>query len=131
MPSNARHPDRISTAMVMANGLATIYRRWGSGRTVLLLGASEAMALALGDSFRVIIPELPLGFSDLGAVRWLGGVCEGLGIMEAAIIVTPALSDAVAQFAHDAPDRVKGIIIARASTRDMAGLRAAVERAFS
>ncbi len=52
-----RHPDRISTAMVMANGLATVYRRWGSGRTVLLLGASEAVALALGDWFRVIVPQ--------------------------------------------------------------------------
>src|SRR3989454_4997607 len=70
MSSDPRHPDRISTAMVMADGLATIYRRWGSGRTVLLLGVSEAIALALGDSFRVIVPELPLGFPDGGAARW-------------------------------------------------------------
>ena len=99
MSSDPRHPDRISTAMVMADGLATIYRRWGSGRTLLLLGVSEASALALGDSFRVIVPELPLDYSDPGATRWLGGVCEGLGIAEAAIVATPALRDAALQFA--------------------------------
>src|SRR5437773_12268859 len=126
-----RHPDRISTAMVMANGLATVYRRWGSGRTVLLLGASEAVALALGDWFRVIVPELPLGLSGLGAARWLGGVCEGLGIAEAAIVATPASSDAALQFAHDAPDRVRGVIIADSSATGPAVLRAAVEGIFS
>ena len=126
-----RHPDRISTAMVMANGLATVYRRWGSGRTVLLLGASEAVALALGDWFRVIVPELPLGLSGLGAARWLGGVCEGLGIAEAAIVATPASRDAASQFAQEAPDRVKGVIIADSSATDPAVLRAAVEGIFS
>ncbi len=124
-------PDRVSTAMVMADGLATIYRRWGSGRTVLLLGASEALALAVGESFRVIVPDLPLDCSDGGAARWLGGVCEGLGIDEAVIVATPALSDAASQFAHDAPDRVKGVIIAGSSAPDLAALPAAVERCFS
>ncbi len=126
-----RHPDRISTAMVMANGLATVYRRWGSGRTVLLLGASEAVALALGDWFRVIVPELPLGLSDIGAARWLGGVCEGLGIAEAAIVATPASRDAASQFAQEAPDRVKGVIIPDSPAPDAAVLRAALERIFS
>ena len=131
MSSDPRHPDRISTAMVMADGLATIYRRWGSGRTLLLLGVSEASALALGDSFRVIVPELPLDYSDPGAARWLGGVCEGLGIAEAAIVATPALRDAALQFAHDAQDRVRGVIIADSSATDPAVLRAAVEGIFS
>src|SRR6266550_6681790 len=138
MSSDPRHLDRISTAMVMADGLATIYRRWGSGRTLLLLGVSdlllgvsEASALALGDSFRVIVPELPLDFSDPGATRWLGGVCEGLGIAEAAIVATAALRDAALQFAHDAPDRVRGVIIADSSATDPAVLRAAVEGIFS
>src|SRR5256885_13764769 len=126
-----RHPDRISTAMVMANGLATVYRRWGSGRTVLLLGASEAVAIALGDWFRVIVPELPLGLSDLGAARWLGGVCEGLGIAEAAIVASPALQDAASRFAQDAPDRVRGVIIADSSATGPTVLRAAVEGIFS
>ena len=131
MSSDARHPARISTAMVMANGLATVYRRWGSGRTVLLLGASEAVALALGDWFRVIVPELPLGLSGLGEARWLGGVCEGLGIAEAAIVATPASRDAASQFAQEAPDRVKGVIIPDSPAPDPALLRAALERIFS
>jgi len=107
--------NRISTAMVMANGLATVYRRWGSGRTVLLLGIPESIALTLGDSYRVIVPELPLGFSDLVAARWLSGVFEGLGIAEATIIAAPEFRDAVWEFAHDAPDRVKGVFIAPGS----------------
>src|SRR6266566_1474876 len=126
-----RHPDRISTAMVMADGLATIYRRWGSGRTVLLLGVSEVIALGLGDSFRVIVPVLPLGFPDGGAARWLGGVCEGLGIAEAAIVATPASRDAASQFAQEAPDRVRGVIIPDSPAPDPAVLRAALERIFS
>ena len=117
--------------MVMADGLATVYRRWGSGRTVLLLGVSEAIALTLGDSFRVIVPELPLGFPDGGAARWLGSVCEGLGIAEAAIVATATLRDAAFQFAYDAPDRVKGVIIPDSRAPDAAVLRAALERIFS
>jgi len=78
--------NRTSTAVLTTKGLTTVYRRWGSGRTVLLLGVSEAIPLALGDSFRVIVPELPLGFSDLAAAQWLGDVCEGLGIAEAVIV---------------------------------------------
>ena len=122
--------NRISTAMVMANGLATVYRRWGSGRTVLLLGVSESIAITLGDSFRVIVPELPLGFSDLLAARWLSGVFEGLGIAEAAIVAAPEFRDAVWKFARDVPDRVKGVVIANVSSRDVAGLREAVERSI-
>jgi len=123
--------DRVSIAVVMANGVATTYRRWGSGRTVLLLGASDSVALALGAWFRVIAPDIPLGLSDAGAVCWLGGVYEGLGIAEAAIVAVPALRNAAARFAQDAPDRVKGVIIADCSTADGAELRSAVERSFS
>ena len=131
MPSDTRRTDRVSTAVVMANGVETTYRRCGSGRTVLLLGASEAVALALGASFRVIVPEVPFGFPDAATAGWLGGVCDGLGIAEAAIVATPALRDAASQFAQEAPDRVKGVIIADSSAPDLAGLRAAVERSFS
>src|SRR5207249_7748363 len=106
MSSDPRHPDRISTAMVMADGLATIYRRWGSGRTVLLLGVSEAIALALGASFRVIVPELPPGFPDGGAARGRGGACVGLGSAEAATFASPALGVAASRFAQDVPSPV-------------------------
>jgi len=123
--------NRTSTAVVMTNGLATVYRRWGSGRTVLLLGVSEAIALALGDSFRVIVPELPLGFSDFAAAQWLGDVCEGLGIVGAVIVAEAALRDAASQFANDAPELVTGVIVVDLQARDVAGIRAAVERAFS
>ena len=115
----------------MANGVETTYRRCGSGRTVLLLGASESIALALGTSFRVIVPEVPLHFADASATRWLGGVCDGLGIDEATIVATPAMMNTASQFAQDAPDRVKAVIVADATTLDLAGLRAAVERSFS
>ena len=123
--------NHSSTAVVMTNGLATVYRRWGSGPTVLLLGVSEAIALALGDSFRVIVPELPLGFSDLDGAQWLGDVCEGLGIIEAVIVAEVALRDAASQFAQDAPERVRGVISVDLSARDWAGIRAAVARVFS
>jgi pimeloyl-ACP methyl ester carboxylesterase len=117
--------------MVMANGIATVYRRWGSGRTVVLLGVSEAIAAALGGSFRVIVPELPPGLSDGGAARWLSGVSEGLGIAEAVIVAAPAWREGASQFAHDAPDRVRHVIIVEAAARDATGVRAAVESAFS
>jgi len=123
--------NRTSTAVLTTKGLTTVYRRWGSGRTVLLLGVSEALALALGDSFRVIVPELPLGFSDFEAAQWLGDVCEGLGIVDAVIVAEAALRDAASQIAKDAPERVTGVLIVDLSTRDGAGIRAAVERAFS
>ncbi len=86
MPSDTRQPDRVSTAVVMANGVEMTYRRCESGRMVLVLGASEAIALALGASFRVIMPEMPFRFSDAAAAGWLGGVCDGLGIAEAVIV---------------------------------------------
>ena len=123
-------PNRISTAVILANGIATTYWRCGSGSTVLLLAAPEAVALALSAWFRVIVPDVPFDFSDVDAVRWLGGVYEGLGIAEAAIIAVPALSDAAMEFAQAAPDRVKGVIVADVSTADIADLRTAVERAF-
>ena len=122
---------RVSIAMVMANGLATPYRRWGSGRTVLLLGTSEATAVALGGAFRVIVPELPLGFSEPAAADWLGGIYEGLGITQAAIVTTYALARAAGQLQHEVPERVTGIFIVDISTPDVTGLRTAVQRSFS
>jgi pimeloyl-ACP methyl ester carboxylesterase len=98
----------------------------------MVLGASEGVALALGTSFRIIVPEVPSPpLSDAAAARWLGGVCEGLGILEVAIVATPALRNAATRFAQDAPDRVKGIIIVDSGTTDAAEFRAAVERIFS
>ena len=121
---------RISTAVVMANGVATTYRRWGSGPTVVLLGVPDGMALALGAAYRVIVPDVPLQFSELGAAGWLCGVYDGLGIAEAAIVTTPAFYDAAISVARDAPDRVKGVIIADAVTADPDELRTAVERSL-
>ena len=124
-------PNRISTAVILANGIATTYWRCGSGSTVLLLGVPEAIARALSAWFRVIVPDVPSAFSDVDALRWLGGVYEGLGIAEAAIVAVPTLREAATGFAQDAPDRVKGIIIADSSTPDVAELRTALERSFS
>jgi len=121
-------PNRVSTAVVLADGVATTYRRCGSGQTVLLLGASEAVALALSESFRVIVPDVPVGLSAEAAARWLGGVCEGLGILAAVIVATPVWREAATRFAQDAPDRVKGVIVADSGAAELAELRAAVER---
>jgi len=123
-------PNRISTAVILANGIATPYWRCGSGSTVLLLGAPEAIARALSEWFRVIVPDVPSAFTDVDAVRWLGGVYEGLGIAEAAIVAIPTLREAATGFAQAAPDRVTGVIVADGSTGDIADLRRAVERAF-
>lgn len=123
-------PIRISTAVIVANGVAASYWRCGSGPTVLLLGASDGIALALCESFRVIVPQVPFDMSDADLADWLGGLYEGLGIAEAAIVAVPALSEAAAGFAQDAPDRVKGVIVADLSTADITDLRKAVERAF-
>lgn len=122
-------PNRISTAVIVANGVATTYSRCGSGPTVLLLGASDGIALALCASFRVIVPLVPFGISDADIADWLGGVYEGLGIAEAAIVAVPALRAAATGFAQDAPDRVKGVIVADLSA-DITDLRTAVERVF-
>lgn len=123
-------PHRISTALVLANGIATPYTRCGAGPTVLLLGGPEAIALALSEWFRVIVPEVPFDFSGVDAVRWLGGVYEGLGIAEAAIVAGPALIDAAMGFSQAAPDRVKGVIVADFANSDVAEVRRAVEQAF-
>lgn len=123
-------PNRISTAVILANGIATPYWRCGSGPVVLALGAPDAVALALSEWFRVIVPEVPSDFSDVSTVRWLGGVYEGLGLAEAAIVAVPALREAATGFAQAAPDRVKGVIIADFRTDDITDLRTAVEHAF-
>lgn len=122
---------RISIAVVLTRGLATAYRRWGSGRQVLLLGISEALAVSLGDSFRVIVPELPHGLTDSEAAQWLGDLCEGLGISAAVIVTAGVLRDAAAQLGQDAPERVTGVVDVDPCARDGAAFRAAVERAFS
>jgi len=121
--------NRISTAVILANGIATPYWRSGSGPVVLLLGAPQEIASALSEWFRVIVPDAPADFSAVDAVRWLGGVYEGLGIAEAAIVAVPALIDAATGFAQADPDRVKGVIVADLSA-DITELQRAVERAF-
>ena len=123
--------NRISIAVVLTGGLATAYRRWGSGRTVLLLGIPEALAGSLGDTFRVILPELPRELADSEAAQWLGDLCEGLGITAAVLVTAGALRDAASQLAQDAPERVAGVVDVDPSARDGAAFRAAVERAFS
>jgi len=124
--------NRITTAVILANGIATPYWRSGSGPVVVLLGAPppETVALALSEWFRVIVPEVPSDFEGLDAVRWLGGVYEGLGIAEAAIVAVPALKEAATGFAQVAPDRVKGVIVDDFATADITDLQRAVERAF-
>jgi len=122
--------DRISQAIVMAHGLATVYRRYGSGRTVVLLGAPDAVALALSASFLVIVPEVPLEVSHVTMAVWLGGIYDGLGIVAATIVTTPALAEAAARLREDAPERVQDVIIYDHAAPDAAGLREAVERSF-
>jgi pimeloyl-ACP methyl ester carboxylesterase len=128
MDSDTQATDRVTTAVVLADGLATTYRRSGSGPTVVLLGA-DAAAPTLARSYRVITPEVPplLDGTPEGSARWLSGVLDGLGIEAAVIVATPATAAAVALFAEGAPDRVKGVIV---TTGVEADLSTAVARCF-
>ena len=129
MDHETRAADRVTTAVVMADGVATRYRRCGAGPTVVVLGA-ELVVDALARSYRVIRPAVPPHLSDTIAgerARWLSGVFDGIGIDVAVVVTTPILADAVALFAEGAPDRVKGVILAAG---DPADLPAAVARLF-
>ncbi|HEY7683213.1 MAG TPA: hypothetical protein VH879_11265 [Gemmatimonadales bacterium] len=121
MDHETRAADRVTTAVVMADGVATRYRRSGSGPTVVVLGA-EPVVEPLARSYRVIVPEVPPHLSDTtagGRARWLSGVFDGLGIDVAVIVTAPVLAGAVALFAGGAPDRVKGVLPAPGNPADL------------
>jgi len=116
-------------AIVMADGVATQYRRWGAGPTVVVLGV-EPVVETLAGSYRVIAPEIPPHLPDptaAGRARWLSGVFDGLGIEAAVIVTAPAQAEAVALFAAGAPDRVKRVLSAAG---DQAELLTAVVRSL-
>jgi len=83
-----------------------------------------------------ILPSASLGWRARGiratASGWTieGEGGDALGA-RAVIVAVPALRNAATRFAQDAPDRVKGVLIADCPTADVAELRSAVERSFS
>src|ERR1700749_3991293 len=66
------------------------YRRSGAGSTLLLLGAdagpspiSTDLVAALGERFRVIVPDVPV---DANLTAWIAEFLEGLGTCQVAIL---------------------------------------------
>jgi hypothetical protein len=124
-------PERVASAMVQADGIATQYRRRGSGPTVVVLGV-EAMEPILARSYRVIAPETPSplrlpGITVEQRARWLSGVFDGLGIEVAVIVSAAELAGAADRFAGRVSGRVRGIVVADGRPED---LPAAVARCF-
>lgn len=124
-------PGRVCSAVVMADGVATRYRRRGVGPTVVVLGL-EAVEPILAPSYRVIAPEMPPtlhlpGTTVEGRARWLAGIFDGLGIDVAVIVCAEELAGTAERFANRASGRVMGVIVAEGSPED---LLAAVARVF-
>ncbi len=120
--------DGVASAVVMADGVATRYRRCGAGPTVVVLGAVGGLD-ALARSYRLIVPEVPPDASSIPAGRlthWLSGVFDGLGIDVAVIVADASLAGLVAPFAAEAADRVRGVVVGQ-GRRD---LTRAVGRCF-
>lgn len=121
----------VTSAMVLAGGVLTRYRRCGTGPTVVVLGAPDSIRV-LVKSFRVIAPELPStddlpDTSPKARARWLGGVFDGLGIESAVLVTSPDLAAAAARFAAAEPDRVRTVVVAGDNPDDVP---AAIARAI-
>jgi hypothetical protein len=102
--------QRITTAVVVADGLETRYLRCGAGRTVVLVARDNRLAIELAASCRVIAPEVPPGMGADSFVLWLRSVFDGLGITAAAIVTTPEFAEAARIFASEEPERVNGVV---------------------
>jgi pimeloyl-ACP methyl ester carboxylesterase len=99
--------ERVATARVVADGVATSYRRCGSGPTIVLLTREASDLEPLTQAFRVIAPELP---ADGPCPDWLRGVFDGLGITSAGIMCERPFVPAATAFAAQEPDRVRGVV---------------------
>jgi hypothetical protein len=93
-------PSQDTWAEVRARENVTRYRRSGAGQAILLLDRIGNPALwpellhVLGANFRVIAPEIPLGYSN--HATWIPEFLEGLGaasvtVVAASDFVVPAL----------------------------------------
>lgn len=93
-------PSTETWAEVRARENVTRYRRSGAGQSVLLLDRMGKPSLwpellhVLGGNFRVIVPEIPSGYSS--HAMWISEFLEGLGcpavtVIAASDFVVPAL----------------------------------------
>ena len=112
-------------AVVDAGEVETEYVRAGSGRVVLYLrGASvdpdeDELFVALAERFRVIVPQstslaatiTPAGSGDSAFTRWLDGFLEGLGILQASLVVEEPLGAEALRFAMARPALVVRLVI--------------------
>lgn len=112
-------------AVVDAGDVETEYVRAGRGRVVLYLRATAAdpdddeLFAALAERFRVIVPQstslgatvAPPDAGDSAFTRWLHGFVEGLGILEASLVVEEPLGAEALRFAMARPTLVTRLVI--------------------
>ena len=112
-------------AVVDAGEVETEYVRAGSGQVVLdQRGApvdpeEDELFVALAERFRVIVPQstslaatvAPAGTGDSPFTRWLDGFLEGLGILQASLVVEEPLGAEALRFAIARPAHVVRLVI--------------------
>jgi pimeloyl-ACP methyl ester carboxylesterase len=109
-------------AEIRAHDRVTRYRRHGSGPPVLLLYASDDGALwpalleALGDRFRVIVPEIAEAQSDVTCR--LAEFLEGLGCARAAVIGNARLGAVALEVAATGTDQIARVVIIAGSAKE-------------
>lgn len=109
-------------AVVQAGPMTTWYVRAGQGLPVLLLmrqgprtTSGAPLFRRLAAEFRVVAPVCPTGeWVDSGpgdAATWLRGLMDGLGLVEARVVVDESLAPALAPFLESDRDRVRGVLV--------------------
>ncbi len=104
-----------ASAEVRASDRVMRYRRSGAGPTVILLGAdagpaplSNDFVEALGEHFRVIVPDLPTG-SD--ALTWLGDFLEAFGSSDLTILAANYLCMPAIELAFRDFDQIRRMVL--------------------
>jgi pimeloyl-ACP methyl ester carboxylesterase len=112
-------------AVVDAGEVETEYVRAGSGQVVLYLRGGpvdpeeDELFVALAERFRVIVPQstslgatiAPAGSGDSAFTHWLDGFLEGLGILQASLVVEEPLGAEALRFAMARPALVARLVI--------------------
>ena len=104
-----------SWAEVRASDRVMRYRRSGAGPTLVLLGAdtgpsplSTEMVAALGERFRVIVPEVPAGAS---VSNFVPEFLEGLGTCHVSLIAANHLCMAAIELAFRGIDQIRRLVL--------------------
>ena len=120
-----------SWAEVRAHDHVTRYRRLGTGRAVLLLGAARDGATdrgvpdeepplwpelsgAIAARFRLIVPEMPAATACADVAVWLADFLEGLGTSGVSVVATDRLCMPALELAlRDAEQVARVVLVAR------------------